>query len=59
MDYKMNISKELGELFKVKTYSEKGYLTSIRYSENYISELLNVENKNNKSKNNLRIIIKR
>ena len=54
----IKIKKNQEDLFKIRTYSEKGMLTSIKYGDNYISELLCL--KDDKSNNSrLAITIKR
>ena len=62
IDYKVEIDEKMGELFKIKTYSKRGSLTSIRYNKNYISELLNskreTNNKYTRKKKELAITIK-
>lgn len=54
--WELKINEEEGELFKVKAYNHNGILSSIKYGDNYIKDLLNI--KPIEKKNNLRISIK-
>ena len=54
--WELNVKEEEGELFKAKNYKQDGELYTMRYGDNYISELIHPQNITRKQKENISYI---